>query len=152
MSSGSVFIKHRKAYFEYEILSEFEAGIVLQGSEVKSVRNNEVNITGSFAIIRNEEVFVLGLHIAKYKQAVMLNHEPLREKKLLLHSKEIKRLSGKIKTKGLTLIPLLLYVNKRGFIKMKLGLCKGKKLYDRRRVIKERDMERIKNREIKELK
>ncbi|GAB6281508.1 MAG: SsrA-binding protein SmpB [Ignavibacterium sp.] len=139
---------NRKARHEYEILQTYEAGIVLVGSEVKSIREGKVNLIDSYAEIRNGEVFLIGMHISEYKQANIQNHEPLRTRKLLLNKNEIRKLIGKVKEKGLTLIPLRLYF-KNGKVKVELGLAKGKKVYDKREDIKRRDFEREQDRKIK---
>ncbi len=141
-------VVNRKAKHEYEILQTYETGIVLLGSEVKSIREGKVNLIDSYAEIRNGEVLLIGMHISEYKQANIQNHVPLRTRKLLLNKSEIRRLIGKVKEKGLTLIPLRLYF-KNGKVKVELGLVKGKKVYDKREDIKRRDFEREQDRRIK---
>lgn len=141
-------VVNRKARHEYEILQTYEAGIVLLGSEVKSIREGKVNLVDSYAEIRNGEVFLIGMHISEYKQANIQNHEPLRTRKLLLNKNEIRKLIGRIKEKGLTLIPLRLYF-KNGKVKVELGLARGKKIYDKREDIKRKDFEREQERKIK---
>ncbi|RPI89877.1 MAG: SsrA-binding protein SmpB [Spirochaetales bacterium] len=133
--------KNKKARFEYEILETFEAGIVLVGTEVKSVRQKKVSINESFARVKNGEPFILGLNIAVYEMGNRFNHEPTRERKLLLHKHEIKRLIGKLKEKGLTLVPLKMYF-KNGRVKVLLGLAKGKAQYDKRKSIQKREGDR----------
>ncbi len=140
---------NKKAYYNYEILETIEAGIVLKGSEVKSAKNGQINIRDSFVIIDNGEVYLLNSHIPPYQYATYDKVDPYRRRKLLLHRREIDRLQGKLKTKGLTLVPLKVYV-KNGKIKVELGLVKGKKKYDKRQVIKERDLQREMERELKE--
>ncbi len=132
---------NRKAYHDYEILETYEAGIVLKGTEVKSAKNGRINLKDSYAKIENGEVFLINAHISPYSHGNVYNHDPRRTRKLLLHKKEIMRLYGKVKEKGLTLIPLKAYI-KNGKIKIELGLCKGKKVYDKRAEIKKRDLER----------
>ena len=132
---------NRKAYNDYEILETYEAGIVLKGTEVKSAKNGRINLKDSYAKIENGEVFLINAHISPYSHGNVYNHDPRRTRKLLLHKKEIMRLYGKVKEKGLTLIPLKAYI-KNGKIKIELGLCKGKKVYDKRAEIKKRDLER----------
>ena len=132
---------NRKARHEYEVLDTFEAGIVLQGTEVKSLRQGKANLKDSYATIKNGEVFLLNMHISPYEQGNVYNHDPTRTRKLLLHKSEINRLIGKVEEKGMTLIPLKLYF-KRGKAKVELALARGKKLYDRRRDIAKRDAER----------
>lgn len=140
--------RNRKARFNYEIVDTFEAGIVLVGSEVKSLRQKKVSIQEAYARIEKGEVFLTGMNISVYDKANRFNHDPLRERKLLLHRQEIKRLIGKVQERGFTLIPLRLYF-KRGRAKIELGLAKGKARYDKRRDIQKRDMDRELEREWK---
>lgn len=140
--------RNKKARFEYEILDTFEAGIVLKGTEVKSIRQKKVSIQEAYAKITNGEVFIVGLNISVYEMGNRFNHEPLRERKLLMHKYEIKRLTGKLHERGYTLIPLLLYI-KNGKVKLELGLAKGKTTYDKKRTIQERDLKRDMQRDIK---
>ncbi len=133
--------KNKKARFEYEVLETFEAGIVLVGTEVKSVRQKKVSINESFSRIRKGEAYILGLNIAVYDRGNRFNHEPTRERKLLLHRHEIRRLTGKLNEKGLTLVPLKMYF-KNGKVKLLLGLARGKALYDKRKSIQKREGER----------
>ncbi len=123
-------INNRKARHEYQVLDSFEAGIVLKGSEVKSLRLGNANLLDSYAYVKAGEVWLSGMHINPYKQANILNHDPLRERKLLLHKKEIRKLVGKTSEKGLTLIPLKVYF-KSGRAKIEVGLCRGKRSYDK---------------------
>ncbi len=134
-------IKNKKAYFDYTILEEVEAGISLVGTEIKAVRKGSVDLKDSFITIKNNEAFILNMYIAKYEEGNIFNHEERRTRKLLLHKKEIKKLKEKVKIEGLTLIPLKLYF-KKNYIKVLVGICKGKKLYDKRASIKERDLKR----------
>ncbi len=134
-------IVNKKARFEYEILDSFEAGISLVGTEVKSLRQSNANFLDSYAKIKNEEIFIVNLHISEYKYGNIQNHEPKRMRKLLLKKQEIRKLESKVLEKGLTLVPLSFYL-KNGKIKLELGLCRGKKLYDKRETIKQRDIER----------
>jgi len=140
---------NKKAYFNYEFVESMEAGIALLGSEVKSVREGRVSLKDSFAEVKNGEVFLLHMNISPYEQANIFNHEPLREKKLLLHRQEIKRLIGKIREKGYTLIPTKVILNDRGKVKVEIALAKGKRTYEKRRAIKERDLEREVRAELK---
>lgn len=140
---------NKKAYFNYEIIESMEAGIALLGSEVKSVREGRISLKDSYAEIKNGEVFVLHMNISPYEQANIFNHEPLREKKLLLHRQEIKRLIGKIREKGYTLIPTKVILNDRGKVKVEISLAKGKRTYEKKRAIKERDLEREVRAELK---
>ncbi len=133
---------NKKAFIKYNILDKIEAGLVLQGTEVKSLRANKVDIKDSFARMQTGEVFLHNLYIAPYNQASYNNAEPRRIRKLLLHKKEITKLIGKITQKGLTLIPLQLYFNKSGRAKVELALAKGQRLYDQREKIKKKETDR----------
>ena len=133
--------RNERARHDYHILDTWEAGVVLTGSEVKSLRDGKANITDSYAIVKDGEVFLLNLHISPYEKASHFNHEPTRTRKLLLHRKEIRKMIGAVERQGLTLIPLELYF-KRGRAKVALALGKGKKLYDKRADEKKRDDER----------
>lgn len=137
---------NKKASFEYFIEEKFEAGLVLTGSEVKSIRSGKVNIADSHAGFDKNEIFLFNCHIAEYEQANRFNHSPKRPKKLLLHSKEIRKIFGKIKVKGYTLVALSVYFNQKNLVKVELGLAKGKKQHDKRQAIKEQDWERDKAR------
>lgn len=134
-------IKNKKAYFDYQILEELEAGIELVGTEIKSIRKGSVDLKDTFVNIRNNEAYILNMYIAKYEEGNIFNHEERRTRKLLLHKKEILKLKEKIKIEGYTLIPLKLYF-KKNRVKVLVGVCKGKKLYDKRESIKERDLKR----------
>ena len=140
---------NRKARHEYFIVDEYEAGLVLKGTEVKSLRLGKVNLKDSYANIKNGEVFVYQIHIGPYPFAYYNNHDPLRPRKLLLHKREIKRLYGKVNEKGHSLIPLKIYF-KKGKAKLTLALAKGKRKYDKREAIKRRDEQRDMEREIKQ--
>ncbi|MGD0781474.1 MAG: SsrA-binding protein SmpB [Candidatus Aminicenantales bacterium] len=133
---------NKKAFFNYEILESLEAGISLLGSEVKAVREGRVSMKDTYADVRNGEVFLFGLHISPYEAANRFNHDPLRERKLLLHRREIRRLTGKIQERGLTLIPTKVLITDKGLIKVELALAKGKKLYEKREAVKARDQAR----------
>lgn len=134
-------INNRKAYHDYFILEEYEAGIVLTGTEIKSIRENGANIKDSYAIVKNGEVFLLNMHISRYEQGNIFNHDETRTRKLLLNKKEILKLRDMVVLNGHTLIPLKAYF-KGGRLKILLGVCKGKKNYDKRESIKERDIKR----------
>ena len=136
--------KNKKAYFEYEILEKFEAGMVLKGSEVKSIREGKINFIDSYCEICEGEIYCKGLHISQYKDASYNNDDPLRNRKLLLNKKEINKISARIKERGLSCVPLSVYFNKRNFVKMEIGLGRGKRLYDKREKIKKNDV-RIEN-------
>ena len=135
-------INNRKAKFDYEIEETIEAGIVLTGTEIKSIRLGKANLKDSYAIIKKNEVFLLGMHISAYKEGNIFNHDELRTRKLLLHKKEILKLNNKITLDGYSLIPIKLYF-KGGIAKILLGVAKGKKLYDKRESIKEKDLKRL---------
>lgn len=139
---------NRKARYEYSIIQTFEAGIMLVGTEVKSLRQGKANIVDSYAKISNGEVWLVNLHISEYTHGNSNNHDPKRERKLLLNKSEIRKLIAKTTDKGLTLIPLRLYF-KKGKVKVELALAKGKKVYDKRRDIAKRDFERDQERKIK---
>jgi SsrA-binding protein len=143
---------NRKAYHDYFIEEKFEAGIVLKGTEVKSLREGRVNLQDSYASVKDSEVFLHNCHISPYSHGNLMNHDPIRVRKLLLHKKEINKLLGKTQQKGLTLIPLRLYFTKQGKAKIELGLAKGKKQHDRRESIKTREAGREVERAIKERK
>ncbi len=132
---------NRQAYHDYFVERTIEAGIELKGTEIKSIRDGKVNLRGSYALARNGELWLENAHIAMYEHGNRYNHEPMRNRKLLLHRREIDQLLGKVATKGLTLIPLKLYL-KGGKAKIELGLCRGKQLYDKREAIAERDVKR----------
>ncbi len=144
-----VIAQNKKARHDYFVEETIEAGIVLSGTEVKSVRQGKVNLKDSYATIDNGEVFIKGMHISPYEQGNIFNKDPLRDRKLLLHRFEINKLTGTIQQKGLSLIPLQMYF-KRGKVKVQLGICKGKKLYDKREDIAERDAKRDIDRRMKE--
>ena len=129
-----VIAKNKKAYFDYFILSTYEAGIVLYGTEIKSIRLGNVNLKDSYCVVEGGQLFIKGMHISPYEKGNIFNREPLRDKKLLMHKREILSLYGKIRQVSLTLIPLSLYFSGHR-VKVELGLCKGKKLYDKREAL-----------------
>ena len=149
MGTGRTLVENRQARFNYEILEKIEAGISLAGTEVKSIREGKAIIKEAYADIRDGEVFLVGAHISPYSHGNITNHEPLRERKLLLKSTEIRRLQGKVMEKGLTLVPIRLYLKGR-LIKLELGVGRGKKLVDKREDIKRRDQDREVQRALKE--
>ena len=120
----NVIVTNKKAAYDYFILSKYEAGIVLQGSEIKSIRNHAVNLKDSYVVIKNQEVFILNMHIAEYSHGNLFNHDPFRTRKLLLHKKEILKMQLKIKQEGFTLIPTKLYFNEKGKVKVEIALAK----------------------------
>jgi SsrA-binding protein len=142
-------IINRKARFEYEILQEYEAGIVLLGSEVKSIRQGKINFQDAFATQKHEEIWLHNMNISEYSGANRFNHEPKRPRKLLLHKREIRKLIGLLQTQGITLVPLKLYFNDDGRIKLSVGVAKGKKTHDKRETEKQRDWNREKSRLLK---
>lgn len=142
-------ILNRQAKFNYEILETFEAGIVLTGTEIKSIKKGNTNIKDSYATIKNEEIFLLNMHISHYEEGNIFNHDETRTRKLLLHKKEILKLKNKIDLNGYTIVPLKIYFL-RGKAKVLIGLAKGKKTYDKREDIKKNDIEREIRKEFKE--
>ena len=141
MGDRKIIAENRKARFDYFIEDTYECGIVLKGTEVKSVKNGNISFPDAFAEIVNGEVWVKNFHISEYSFSSIFNHNPDRPKKLLLHAEEIKRLTRRVEDKGCTLIPLDFYL-KDGRVKVTLGVCKGKKMYDKRASIKDRDIQR----------
>lgn len=133
--------QNKKARHDYQILETIEAGLVLTGTEIKSVRERRINLKDGFAQIHNGEAWLMNVHISEYTQGNRFNHDPLRARKLLLHKKEIQKLTGQISEKGITIVPLKVYL-KHGFAKVLLGIAKGKHDYDKRETIKKRDQER----------
>lgn len=142
-------INNRKAKYDYEILSTIECGIVLTGTEIKSIRNGNANLKDSYAVIKGNEVFILGMHISEYKEGNIFNHDEKRTRKLLLHKKEILKLFNKVELDGNTLVPIKLYF-KGNKAKILLGLAKGKKTYDKRETIKQRDINREVQKQLKD--
>jgi SsrA-binding protein len=148
---GETIAQNRRARHEYSVEETFEAGIVLRGTEIKSVRAHKVSLADAYARIEKNEAWLVGLHIAPWESAdVRFNHEPKRSRKLLLHRREIDELLGKTKAKGLTVVPLRLYISDHGKAKLELGLAKGKQTWDRRREIAERDARRDTERAVAE--
>jgi SsrA-binding protein len=147
--SQKLITQNKKAYHEYTILETWETGIVLLGSEVKSCRRGSANLKDSYGRIENNEIFLVDAHIGPYSFANRLNHDPLRKRKLLLHKREIKKLYGKIRQKGQTFIPLKMYFNDQGNIKVEMALAQGKTLHDRREDIRKKDMRRDLERDLK---
>lgn len=140
-NNDNLMAQNKKARHDYSIESTYEAGIVLTGTEIKAIRDKRVNLRDGFAQVRNGEVWLMNVHISPYDQGNQFNHDPLRNRKLLLHKKEIKRLSGELSTKGITLVPLKLYI-KNGYAKVLLGVAKGKHEYDKRETLKRREQDR----------
>jgi SsrA-binding protein len=142
-------IKNRSAYFEYYIDDKYVAGIMLTGTEVKSLRTGKASFNDSYCIFNKGELWIKSFHIAEYSHGTVNNHDPLRDRKLLLNSRELKKLQTKIKEKGYTIIPLRLFFNEKNLAKVEIGLGKGKKLHDKRESIKQRDTEREMKRFVK---
>ena len=144
--------RNKKAYFEYFIEDTYTAGLVLLGSEVKSIRHGNVSIKEAYCIVIDGEIFIRGMHIAPFKESGMhQNHDPTRERKLLLNKKEILKLQEKVTQKGFTIIPLKIIITKRGLIKIDIGLGMGKKLFDKKKTIREKDVKRDTDRELKNI-
>src|SRR5687767_15166570 len=135
-------IKNRSAYHEYFIDAKYEAGMVLLGTEVKSIRGGKVSFNDSYCLLHKGEIWIKSLHIAEYSHGNLNNHDPVRDRKLLLQKREIKKIETKLKEKGYTLVPLLIFFNEKNLVKVEIGLGKGKKLHDKRETIEKRDVER----------
>ncbi len=146
---SNIEIQNKKARHDYSVEDTIETGIVLSGTEVKSIRQGSANLKDSYAIVRDGEVYLVGMHISPYDKGNIFNKDPLRDRKLLLHKREINKLIGLIQQKGFTLVPLKIYFL-RGKVKVLLGIAKGKKLYDKREDIKSRDVKREIDRRLKE--
>lgn len=144
-----VIARNKKAYHDYFVLDTYEAGLELYGTEIKSIRQGRVNLKDSFCSVDNGEMFAIGMHISPYEQGNIFNRNPMRKKKLLLHKKEIMKLFGQSQQQGLSIVPLEIYI-KNGRAKLQIGLCKGKKLHDKREVAAKRDAMRTIERTIKE--
>ena len=147
--NAKINIKNRKAQFEYQLIDRYIAGIMLLGTEIKSIRNNKANISDAHCIFIENELFVKNLHIAEYNSAGYSNHIPKRDRKLLLNRQEINKLWTKVKERGNTVIPLRLFINEKGKAKLEIALAKGKKIYDKRESLKQKDLKREINRNIK---
>ena len=144
----SILATNKKAYLRFEVVDSVECGIELVGTEVKSMRANKFSFADSYARVKNDEIWLEGLHVAEYTHGNINNHEPTRPRRLLAHKQEIKRLKRNTQEKGYTLVPLKFYL-KRGLIKLELGLCRGKRLHDKREAIKKRDQKREEQRELR---
>lgn len=144
-------IKNKRAFHEYEIIQKFEAGISLKGTEIKSIRSGMVNFKDSFAKIKDGECWLMNFHISPWEKASYFNHEAERPRRLLLHRHEIRRMKSKVEEQGMTLVPLDIYVNDNGFCKITLGIAKGKKTYDKRDALQQKDVQRDKEREQRHL-
>lgn len=140
--SNDINIKNKQAHFQYELIDKFIAGIVLKGTEIKSVREGKVNLQDGYCYLNNGELFAKGINISPYDQGTHYNHEAARERKLLMKRAELRKLDGKVEEKGFTLVPTRLFINDRGFAKLEIALARGKKIHDKRESIKERDVKR----------
>lgn len=141
--SYKIIAQNRKARFEYFLLEEYEAGLVLLGSEIKSLRSGKCNIQDAFVEFNKDgDLYLVNSHISPYRMAVLFNHDDTRKRKLLLHKREINKIIGKIKLKGLTVVPTVVYINHKNIAKIKIAVAQGKKLYDKRQSIKERDIKK----------
>lgn len=152
MKFKEVSIRNKRATFEFEIIDSYTAGIVLHGSEIKSIREGRASISEAYCIFKNEELWVKSMHINEYKMATHYQHEPLRLRKLLLSAKELAKLRAKVKERGFTIVPLRLFVNERGFAKLEIALARGKKVHDKRNTIKARDEKRDLDRSLRDYK
>ncbi|MEI6123885.1 MAG: SsrA-binding protein SmpB [Bacteroidota bacterium] len=140
--SNAINIKNRRASFEYFLLEQFTAGLLLTGTEIKSIRDGKANINDAYCTFKDKEMFVINMHIAEYTYGTYNNHNPKRDRKLLLNARELKKLLGKVKEKGFTIVPVTLFINEKGLAKLNIALAKGKHAYDKRESLKEKDMKR----------
>ncbi|MEO8088433.1 MAG: SsrA-binding protein SmpB [Bacteroidota bacterium] len=142
MKTTSPEIRNKKASFEYTFLQTYYAGIMLTGTEIKSIREGKANFTDSFCVFMNEELFLKNMHISEYKEGSYNNHEPKRVRKLLLNKEEMRKMQSKLREKGTTIVPLKLFFNERSIAKIEIAIARGKKLFDKRESIKEKDLKR----------
>jgi SsrA-binding protein len=142
-------LRNRSAYHEYFIDQKYEAGMVLLGTEVKSLRAGKASFNDSYCIIHKGELWLKSLHIAEYSHGTVNNHDPLRDRKLLLQKREITKITAKLKEKGYTLVPLRIFLNEKRFLKIEIGLAKGKKMFDKRETLRQKDVEREMKRHLK---
>ena len=138
----AVNIQNKRARFEYNLLEKYVAGLQLSGTEIKSIRNSKANLSDSFCSFKENELFIIGMHIDEYKFGNYANHQPKRDRKLLLNRQELDKISKKLKDVGLTIVPLRLFINDKGWAKIEIAVAKGKKLHDKRNTIKDRDIQR----------
>lgn len=151
MNPGKVNIRNKRASFEFEIVDTYTAGLVLHGSEIKSIREGKASIGEAYCLFKNDELWVKGMHVKEYKMATHYQHEPLRLRKLLLSGRELAKLQAKVKERGFTIVPLKLFINDRGFAKLEIALARGKKVHDKRQTIKARDEKRDADRSLRSL-
>ena len=149
MDNNIINIKNKKASYEFEFIETYTAGIVLSGTEIKSIRNGKASIMESYGVLDNNEIYIRNMYIQEYENGTHYNHKPRKDRKLLLNKTEIKKISRKIKLKGLTIVPINLFISKKGYAKLKIAVAKGKKLYDKREDIKLKDQKRDLDRKIK---
>lgn len=142
MAENKINIKNKKASYQYHLIERVVAGIQLTGTEIKSIREGKVSLSESFCVFKNDELYVRNMHIAEYTLGTYNNHEPKRDRKLLLNRRELKKLQTKVQEKGLTIIPTFMFINDRGLAKLEIALAKGKHLYDKRESIKQKDVKR----------
>ena len=141
-NKNNIKIKNKRASFEYFVLEQLTAGIVLTGTEIKSIREGKASLAESYCTFKNDELYVVGMHIAEYAQGTYNNHEPKRDRKLLLTARELRKLKTKVQEKGLTIVPLTLFINDKGLAKLDIALARGKHYYDKRDSLKDRDTKR----------
>ena len=149
MAQEATVIKNKKASFEYHLLTTYTAGIMLSGTEVKSIREGKATLAESFCVFINGELWVKNMHISEFKQGSYNNHEPKRQRKLLLNKTELSKIQSKMKEKGTTIIPVQLFFNERGYAKLEIAIARGKKLFDKREDMKRKDQEREISREVR---
>lgn len=142
MSNKLINIKNKKASYEYEFINKFVAGIVLKGTEIKSIRNNQVSMSDAHCVFIENELWIKNLHISEYQNSKHVNHKPKRERKLLLNRQELEKIHKKVKSKGTTIIPIRLFINEKGKAKLEISIAKGKKLFDKRQDLKEKENKR----------
>ena len=140
--NNKIFFKNRKATYNYEVFDKYTAGVILKGTEIKSIRSSLINMNSSYCIVDNNDIYIKDLNISEYEFGNLNNHEPKRKRKLLLNKREINQIKKKVSEKKLSIIPLNLYVSDRGFAKIEIALCKGKKIYDKRESVKKREADR----------
>lgn len=146
-----IIANNKKAFHDYDVIERFEAGLVLSGTEVKSAKDGNINLKESFIKILTHEAWLINCHISEYNKGNINNHVPTRSRKLLMHRKELDKLESKLKEKGLTLVALKIYINKKNLLKVDVGLCKGKKDHDKRQALREKDLNREAQRELKNI-
>lgn len=149
-NNNAINIKNKRAEHEYFLLDRITAGIVLTGTEIKSIRNGKASLAESYCTFKNDELFVVGMHIAEYDKGTYNNHDPKRDRKLLLTSRELRKLKTKVQEKGLTIIPVLLFINEKGLAKLDIALAKGKHYYDKRETLKSKDSKRDVEKQLKD--